>query len=214
MKLCDSLDDRVKYRVRFDHTAPFFNNTDRNGDGINPADDPDDLDFCFTTSDTGMMHRKVRGTGPGRMMHRKVRDTGPGSIDMEGDTLIFRVAVDELSPRLAQGDTVYIWADTQHKGILDQVPNRGSGDGCAKPSVPGEILPLTLIDNSLVELSALVPAKFAFVTSTIHNGNLGGLAGADAICQDLADAAGKGAPSLSIWKAWLALPITHKSQSA
>jgi hypothetical protein len=112
MKLCDSLDDGVKYRVRFDHTAPFFNNTDRNGDGINPADDPDDLDFCFTTSDTGMMHRKVR-------------DTGPGSIDMEGDTLIFRVAVDELSPRLAQGDTVYIWADTQHKGILDQVPNRG-----------------------------------------------------------------------------------------
>ena len=33
-------------------------------------------------------------------------------------------------------------------------------------------------------------ACLAFVTSTLHNGNLGGLAGADAICQDLADGAG------------------------
>ncbi len=36
-----------------------------------------------------------------------------------------------------------------------------------------------------------VPMTF-FVTSTTHSGNLGGLAGADAICQQLATAAGAG----------------------
>lgn len=42
-------------------------------------------------------------------------------------------------------------------------------------------------------------AKFVFVTSTTHNGNLGGLAGADAICQSRAISAGLPGS----YKAWL-----------
>lgn len=42
-------------------------------------------------------------------------------------------------------------------------------------------------------------ACLAFVTSTLHNGNLGGLEGADAICQDLAE--GAGLPG--VYMAWL-----------
>ncbi|MCB9686342.1 MAG: DUF1554 domain-containing protein [Alphaproteobacteria bacterium] len=42
----------------------------------------------------------------------------------------------------------------------------------------------------------------AFVTSTTYNGNLGGVAGADAKCQARADAAGLG----GTWKAWIASP--------
>jgi len=42
-------------------------------------------------------------------------------------------------------------------------------------------------------------AKLVFVTSTVHDGDLGGLAGADAICQSLASAAGLE----GTWVAWL-----------
>jgi hypothetical protein len=47
-----------------------------------------------------------------------------------------------------------------------------------------------------------------FVTSERHNGNLGGLAGADAICQRLATAAGAGNHT---WRAYLS---THGTQSS
>lgn len=45
-----------------------------------------------------------------------------------------------------------------------------------------------------------VTSNRVFVTSTTYNGNLGGLAGADAKCQERAKAAGMGS---SVWKAWL-----------
>ncbi len=47
-----------------------------------------------------------------------------------------------------------------------------------------------------------VMAKTVFLTSTTHRGDLGGLEGADAICQGLADAAGIGDPRR--YRAWLA----------
>ncbi len=47
-----------------------------------------------------------------------------------------------------------------------------------------------------------VMAKTVFLTSTTHDGNLGGLDGADAICQGLADAAGIGVTRN--YRAWLA----------
>lgn len=50
------------------------------------------------------------------------------------------------------------------------------------------------------------PMSF-FVTSETHSGNLGGLAGADAICQRLAGAVGAGD---RIWRAYLS---THATQS-
>jgi hypothetical protein len=47
-------------------------------------------------------------------------------------------------------------------------------------------------------------ACLAFVTSTVHNGNLGGLSGADAICQARAAAGGlPGASESGTYKAWL-----------
>ena len=47
-----------------------------------------------------------------------------------------------------------------------------------------------------------VMAKTVFLTSTTHQGNLGGLDGADAICQGLADTAGIGVTRR--YRAWLA----------
>ncbi len=47
-----------------------------------------------------------------------------------------------------------------------------------------------------------VMAETVFLTSTTHPGNLGGLEGADAICQGLADAAGIGGTRR--YRAWLA----------
>jgi hypothetical protein len=56
--------------------------------------------------------------------------------------------------------------------------------------------------------------KYVFLSSTTHNGNLGGLTGADQICQDLADAAGL----LGTFKAWLSTstqsPSTRFTHSA
>lgn len=60
-----------------------------------------------------------------------------------------------------------------------------------------------LIDGALVDASPpdanLTPPNFVFTTSTVHDGNLGGLAGADAICQ--ARAAAAGLPGT--YRAWL-----------
>ncbi len=172
MVLCDDADDKTKYRVHFDHTVPFFDDDDRNGDLV-----VDGLDFCFTTSDDTMKHRGDR-------------DTGPGLIEVDGNTLTYTVPVDDLDPLLDLGDTLYIWANTQFKGINDRAPNTESGDGCSKPEVETEVLALTLEP----------PFKTVFVTSTSHNGNLGGLAGADGFCQTRAEAAGLG----GTYKAWLA----------
>jgi hypothetical protein len=48
--------------------------------------------------------------------------------------------------------------------------------------------------------------KYAFVTSTLHFGDFGGLAGADAICQDLADNASSTLP-VGTYAAWLSTSI-------
>lgn len=50
-------------------------------------------------------------------------------------------------------------------------------------------------------IANILPASFrrVFITSTPYNGNLGGLSGADAKCQDRANIVGLG----GIWKAWL-----------
>lgn len=44
-------------------------------------------------------------------------------------------------------------------------------------------------DTSVTAGFKLIPPNYAFVTSTLHTGNLGGLAGADSICQNRANAA-------------------------
>jgi len=173
-----SIYSKTKYRVHFDHTAPFAVDADRDGDGI-----VDEDDFCATTSDDTMMHR----------VHKNAtKDTGPGIIWVDSNTLTYTVPVVELSFSLGISDTVYIWADTQWKSINDRAPNTESGDGCSKPEVASEALALTLGEGD----------KIVFVSSQQHNGNFGGLAGADAFCQGLADNATAG-PLGGTYKAWL-----------
>lgn len=50
-----------------------------------------------------------------------------------------------------------------------------------------------------VTTNTCVPGRLMFVTSTVHNGNLGGLIGADAICQARATSAGRP----GFFRAWL-----------
>jgi PKD repeat protein len=57
----------------------------------------------------------------------------------------------------------------------------------------------TATSSSTVTVSSNPPSSRAFITSTKYNGNLGGLVGADNICQTRANAAGLG----GVWKAWL-----------
>ncbi len=72
-------------------------------------------------------------------------------------------------------------------------------------AVPGNY-PLTITANcgvtpQVVTVILSIPqTKRIFVSSTSHAGDLGGLAGADQICQNLADAQSLG----GTWKAWLA----------
>ena len=128
MVLCGNLDGdkKKKYRVRFDHTTPFFDEEDRNDDGV-----VDGNDFCATTSDAAMMHRSNK-------------DTGPGVITSDTDALIFTVPVDELNPALELGDLVYVWGATNYKNIQDGAPTTEGGDGCSKPEAETEVLALTL----------------------------------------------------------------------
>jgi Putative metal-binding motif len=63
----------------------------------------------------------------------------------------------------------------------EEIPDDGVDNDC-NPDTPDE-----------------QPGKIIFITSQTFNGNLGGLAGADAKCQQLADAAGLG----GTFKAWL-----------
>jgi hypothetical protein len=133
-------------------------------------------DVCATTSDRGMMR-----TG--------TKNTGPGTITVDGFTLSYEVSLAALNPALTVGDTVYIWADTQARGIVDRAPNTDASDGCADPEEDTEVLTLSLAPS----------VKRVFVTSTTYPGDLDGLDGADSKCQGRAVAAGL--PGML--KAWL-----------
>lgn len=67
--------------------------------------------------------------------------------------------------------------------------------GCSKSNDN----PSTVVDTPTPE-TPTTPKKYrVFVTSTLHNGNLGGLTGGDSICAARATAAGM----TGTWKAWL-----------
>lgn len=59
-----------------------------------------------------------------------------------------------------------------------------------------------------VTTNTCVPGRLMFVTSTVHDGNLGGLSGADAICQARATAAGR----TGYFRAWLSSGTVSASQ--
>jgi hypothetical protein len=152
MLRCDTPDpDNAFYNfnVYIDHTYPFFDDPDRNGDGV-----VDSYDSCYPTDDTKMsqiLHRVQVGFTPLPPPNRRpifglLRNvTGPGLIDEVDETLTFTVDVDDLNPSLALGDTVFIWAIARKTGgIEDQVPAANDGDGCREPEVATEVLALTL----------------------------------------------------------------------
>jgi len=120
--------NKTKYRVRFDHTAPFFDEADRNGDQVVDAND-----ICFNTADDTMAFGRKKATN---------KIMGPGLVDVNAKPLTFRVAVNDLG--LTLGYTVFIWAETQLKSIKDRAPNTVSDDGCSKPEADAEVVALTL----------------------------------------------------------------------
>jgi len=124
--LCAAPDAATKYRVHVDHTAPFFDD-DRNGDGVVDASD-----VCATTSDSGMMRK---GT----------KNTGPGTITIDGSTIHYAVSLAALKPgpdggrhgvhlgrHAGQGDCR---PGAEH-GRQRRVCRPGAGHGGAHP-VPG-----------------------------------------------------------------------------
>jgi prepilin-type N-terminal cleavage/methylation domain-containing protein len=85
------------------------------------------------------------------------------------------------------------------------VPTGNSGDNCL-PSTPiptptNVPIPTSAPTNTppIPTATPVVSYKRVFITSTTYNGNLGGLSGADAKCQERANAASLG----GTWKAWL-----------
>ena len=78
------------------------------------------------------------------MAHRGTRDQGPGTIEVDGNTLTYRVAVDELNPGLGLGDYVLISAQTLREDVTDNAPTTEGGDGCDMPEVASEVISLEL----------------------------------------------------------------------
>ena len=78
------------------------------------------------------------------MTHKGMDDGGPGTIEVDGDTLTYRVAVDELDPGLVIGDNLLIWAGTKRRKVTDNAPTTEWGDRCTKPEVAIEVISLEL----------------------------------------------------------------------
>jgi len=71
---------------------------------------------------------------------------------------------------------------------------------------PPRVIPTTTVPRSTTTTTTVVAtSRRVFVTSATYHGNLGGLAGGDAECQSLANAASLG----GIWKAWLSDSTTN-----
>ena len=71
---------------------------------------------------------------------------------------------------------------------------------------PPRVIPTTTVPRSTTTTTTVVAtSRRVFVTSATYHGNLGGLAGGDAECQSLANAASLG----GIWKAWLSDSSTN-----
>ena len=70
---------------------------------------------------------------------------------------------------------------------------------------PPRVITTTTVPGSVTTTTLPLPHRRVFVSSGTYKGNLGGLAGGDAKCQSMADAAGLG----GIWKVWLSDSTTN-----
>ncbi len=116
----------------------------------------------------------------------------------------------QYSVQPVQGATSYDWTLPQGAAVT-------AGTGTAAITVkfganPGQVCVATVgscgtSQPTCIGVTLQASEKRAFITSLKYNGNLGGLAGADAKCQARADAAGLG----GTWKAWLSDSKTSAS---
>jgi len=115
--LCDTREDKAKYRVHFDTEEPYFD------DGRNNPD-------CLATSDDVAMYRP----GPGKV-------TGPQPFPYlfdNGNMIQWVIPYAELG--IGAGDYVAAWLEIHDKGMQDRVPDTDDSDGCAEPQYSDEVL--------------------------------------------------------------------------
>jgi hypothetical protein len=105
-------------------------------------------------------------------------------------------------------------ASSDSPGAGDGVAGDAGGDGIGHDVVSQDRPPPHDAPSSEGAADAIVgdvvvgPAKLVFVTSQVYNGNLGGLAGADALCQKLATQTLRP----GTFKAWLSSTATSAAQ--
>lgn len=132
----------------------------------------------------------------------------------------FDVTLGAVGPQGPQGDV----GPTGPQGLQgDPGPTGATGaigpTGPAGPTaniapLQAQVTQLQALVNAICAANPLVCTRTVFVTSTIHSGNLGGVAGADAVCNQRAAAAGLP----GTFKAWISdastSPAATFSQSA
>ena len=120
--LCGDLDDKAKYRLHFDTTAPFFD---------------DDAD-CLTTSDDTSMYR------PRSLAENDGKLTGPVAFDTLFVDNFLGWLFDYEALGVSAGDYFAVWVDVHKRGVQDRAPNTDDIDGCAKPQDYTEVLNIQL----------------------------------------------------------------------
>jgi hypothetical protein len=124
----------------------------------------------------------------------------------------FNIPLQDIADGVIPGETVMIAARAvvEGEGEDGTHPRCLLGDKCVawgegprfRPRLPAMHFTYEVQESFLCGGDT---SKCVFVTSTLHDGNLGGLAGADQICQDLAESEGSlAAPGT--YMAWLSTP--------
>ena len=141
-------------------------------------------------------------------------------VDCEGE-VTFDIPLDEIGGGALPGDRVVVAARAVVEGEGDDGthPRCLLGDKCVAWGEGSRFRPRLPAMYFTYEVQEAITcgdgSKCVFVSSTLHTGNLGGLTGADAICNDLAGAAGL--PGAGSYLAWLsdssASPSTRFTQA-
>jgi hypothetical protein len=111
------------------------------------------------------------------------------------------------------------YAYAPDRDAVDRLPAPDPGDGCARPQAAGEALAVTLTGPAPPPCGGGTCTVFLdFFQELFQGSNLGGLTGADGICQQAADDAGLNRDGTATYKAWLsddtASPSTRFTRAA
>jgi predicted extracellular nuclease len=66
-------------------------------------------------------------------------------VELQEGALHYTLPIAELDATLGIGDRVWLWADTQYRGIGDRAPTPETADGCGEPESAAEALALDLV---------------------------------------------------------------------